>query len=551
MLDNAALYKALADIGSIDLKDLDAAYKDAKIEKRYLGLILLERDLISDQNLGLIAADYFKTPFINLESVPLTREVVSIFPEVMSRSKMILAFRIEENGVVDVAMVDPTDLLTLSLIRKRLKNNIKIFLATERDIRSAFYAYRADVNEVFKDLMGNKGVSEAPITKIVDTVLTYAYQSQASDIHIELVGEELMVRFRIDGVLRDVVKLPKELMEQILSRIKVMCGMRIDEHQAAQDGKFTFPIEKVEDVDVRVSVVPTTWGEKVVMRLLSQSARQFALADLGMNESDATKVREAFQKPYGMVLSTGPTGSGKTTTMYAILKILNKRDVNIMTIEDPVEYEVKGINQIQVNPKTNLTFASGLKSIVRQDPNIILVGEIRDEETGSIAINAAMTGHLVLSTLHTNDAATTFPRLLDMKVEPFLVASSINVVVAQRLVRRICSKCRVSYTPTLTELTKELPKELVKAHLMTEKVNFYHGKGCDLCGGTGYRGRVGIFEVMKIDDDIRKAINEKRDAATIKSIAVKNGMATMVDDGLEKVKVGLTTVDEVARVIKE
>ena len=353
-------------------------------------------------------------------------------------------------------------------------------------------------------------------------------------------------------MLQDIVALPKVIEHQIVTRIKVLSGLPTDEHSAALDGKFTFDIPDVEEVDVRVSIVPATHGERVAMRLLSSNMRQFSLLDLGLSEENIAKVREAYTKPYGMILSTGPTGSGKTTTMYAFMKILNKRNVNIMTIEDPVEYQIRGVSQIQVNPKTNLTFAAGLKSIVRQDPNIILVGEIRDEETAGIAVNASLTGHLVLSTLHTNDAATTVPRLLEMKVEPFLVASSVSMVVAQRLVRRICVNCRVSEVRTVAQLAGELPKDLLKqyAEKNGKSVRVYRGTGCDVCRHTGYQGRVGIFEVMRVSEAIKEAINTKKDASAIKKIAVSEGMMTMVQDGMEKVKLGLITIDELLREVK-
>ncbi|KKU45127.1 MAG: General secretion pathway protein E [Microgenomates group bacterium GW2011_GWA2_46_7] len=378
------------------------------------------------------------------------------------------------------------------------------------------------------------------------------YQSRASDIHIEPADDFVQLRFRIDGVLQDIVALPKVIEHQIVTRIKVLSGLPTDEHSAALDGKFTFDIPDVEEVDVRVSIVPATHGERVAMRLLSSNMRQFSLLDLGLSEENIAKVREAYTKPYGMILSTGPTGSGKTTTMYAFMKILNKRNVNIMTIEDPVEYQIRGVSQIQVNPKTNLTFAAGLKSIVRQDPNIILVGEIRDEETAGIAVNASLTGHLVLSTLHTNDAATTVPRLLEMKVEPFLVASSVSMVVAQRLVRRICVNCRVSEVRTVAQLAGELPKDLLKqyAEKNGKSVRVYRGTGCDVCRHTGYQGRVGIFEVMRVSEAIKEAINTKKDASAIKKIAVSEGMMTMVQDGMEKVKLGLITIDELLREVK-
>lgn len=313
----------------------------------------------------------------------------------------------------------------------------------------------------------------------------------------------------------------------------------------------------MDKLDIRVSIVPITEGEKVVMRLLSERSRQFSLEDLGLEADDLSKVGKAIEKPHGMILAVGPTGCGKTTTLYALLKILNKREINIMTIEDPVEYDIEGVNQIQVNPKTELTFAKGLRSIVRQDPDIILVGEVRDNETAGIAINSAMTGHLVLSTLHTNDAATSFVRLMDMGIEPFLIASTINVIAAQRLVRKICSKCRVSVeVPTSQPQSSShlggLSPELIKKHFgEKDTVRIYHGKGCPVCHQTGYSGRVGVFEVLEVDDEIQRAITSRADSNIIQNIAIKSGMTTMLEDGLRKVQRGITTIEEVMRVTKE
>ena len=396
-----------------------------------------------------------------------------------------------------------------------------------------------------------KGQSEAPIAKIVDTLIEYAYRSNASDIHIEPEEEHSLVRFRIDGILHDELKLPKELHDQVITRIKVLSSLRTDEHLSAQDGKLQMKL-KEEDLDVRVSLVPIVGGEKAVLRLLTSHYRQFGLSDLGMNTLAFNRVKSAIQKPYGMILSTGPTGSGKTTSIYAILKILNVREKNIATIEDPVEYEIEGINQIQVNPKTNLTFAEGLRSILRQDPDIIYVGEIRDEETASIAINSAMTGHLVVSTLHTNDSATALPRLIDMKIEPFLVASTVNVIIAQRLVRKICDRCKFSYQQTAVELKKQTSEALIKKYLGIEgEIRLYKGKGCDVCHLTGYVGRVGIFEVLEVSEAIKDLIVAKADSDTVTKKAVEEGMLTMLEDGLQKVQLGVTTIEEVLRATSE
>ncbi|MBU0598296.1 GspE/PulE family protein, partial [Patescibacteria group bacterium] len=374
------------------------------------------------------------------------------------------------------------------------------------------------------------------------------------DIHIEPHEGQILVRFRIDGILHDVVFMPKDIHPFIVTRLKIMSKLRTDEHRAAQDGRLDFSVEN-EHVDVRVSIIPISDGEKIVMRILSEKSRRLTLAELGLENTDLQKVERGFKKPYGMILATGPTGSGKTTTLYAILKILNTREVNISTIEDPVEYDMEGVNQIQVNAKTNLTFAHGLRSILRQDPDIIMVGEIRDEDTAGIAINSAMTGHLVLSTLHTNDAPTTLPRLLDMKIEPFLIASTVNVAIAQRLVRRIHQGCIESYLPKsddIKNLEKSLGKDrAIKIGLHKKGFRLYRGKGCKLCNGTGYEGRVGIFEVLEVTEKIRQLIMQRSNSDDIRKVAVSEGMTTMLDDGLNKVVKGATTIDELFRATRE
>jgi len=333
-----------------------------------------------------------------------------------------------------------------------------------------------------------------------------------------------------------------------------MSKLRTDEHLAPQDGKIRVKLDGDEDLDIRVSILPVSEGEKIVMRLLSSRLGKLSLLDLGMEESDLKKVSNAYSKAYGMILSTGPTGSGKTSSIYSILKILNTREKNITTIEDPVEYRIRGVNQIQVNTKTNLTFANGLRSILRQDPNIVFVGEIRDSETAGIAVNAALTGHLVLSTLHTNDAATTMPRLTDMKVEPFLVASTVNIVIAQRLIRKICVNCRISFIVTEGDLKKSLPVDVIKRHYVTtgekKEVRLYKGQGCKICHFTGFSGRIGIFEVIDVTTRIRELITQKASADEIKKQAIAEGMTTMLDDGLQKVAKGMTTIAEVLRITK-
>ncbi|OGY62338.1 MAG: hypothetical protein A2745_02845 [Candidatus Harrisonbacteria bacterium RIFCSPHIGHO2_01_FULL_44_13] len=390
---------------------------------------------------------------------------------------------------------------------------------------------------------------EMSIIRLVDALLRYAYRLRASDIHIDPETTKVRVRLRIDGVLHDTFIFSKEWQSEIITRLKVLSGLRTDEHQAAQDGRFKTLVQPGVYVDVRLSIAPTYYGENAVMRLLAQQAEEFTLESLGFSPKDRAKIERAIKKPYGMILATGPTGSGKTTTLYTIIKILNIPDVSIVTIEDPIEYSVEGIEQIQINSRTGLTFATGLRSILRQDPNIVMVGEIRDEETAGIAVNAALTGHLLLSTLHTNDAATTLPRLLDMKIEPFLIASTVNIAIGQRLVRRICSGCKEKKKITEDEFTSLA--EVLSPGTLNRDMEFYAGKGCDSCDRSGYKGRIGIHEVLEVNDEVREALMRRADAGEIQKIAVKNGMTPMLEDGVQKALVGITTVEEILRVIHD
>lgn len=401
-----------------------------------------------------------------------------------------------------------------------------------------------------KDLVG--GGSEVSIIRLIDALVERAYRAGASDIHIDPEDKQVRVRFRIDGVLHDTFVFSKELHSEIITRIKVLSGLRTDEHQAAQDGRFKIKMKEGEGeyIDVRVSVAPTYYGENSVMRILAKQAEAFTLETSGFSEKDRAKIERAIKTPYGMILCTGPTGSGKTTTLYTIIKILNTSAISIITIEDPIEYSITGIEQMQVNARAGLTFASGLRSILRQDPNVIMVGEIRDEETAAIAVNAALTGHLMLSTVHTNDAPTTLPRLVDMKIEPFLLASTVNIAIGQRLVRKICSECKIKKKISEEEL-KSLSGALSAGFLDKKELVFYIGQGCANCNNSGYKGRIGIYEVLEMDDELRQAVVRRADASEIKKISVKNGMTPMLEDGLQKALAGVTTIEEILRVIHE
>jgi type II secretory ATPase GspE/PulE/Tfp pilus assembly ATPase PilB-like protein len=388
---------------------------------------------------------------------------------------------------------------------------------------------------------------ERSIIALVDELIANAQKLRASDIHIDPAEHEVRIRLRIDGVLQKSIPVPRHFHDEIISRIKVLAGLRTDEHQAAQDGRFRTLLSDKSAVDIRVSIAPTYHGENAVLRLLADREEQFTLATLGFSENDQKKIEEAMRRPTGMILATGPTGSGKTTTLYAIVKLLNTEDVSIITIEDPVEYAVDGIEQIPVNPHASLTFANGLRSILRQDPNIIMVGEIRDKETASIAVNTALTGHLLLSTLHTNDAATTLPRLLDMGIEPYLVASTVNIAIGQRLVRKICESCREKHQATDAERARIA--ELAPS--FTFPKTLYRGTGCDACAGMGYRGRLSVNEVLAVDGDVREVILKKASATAIRDVAIANGMIPMFVDGLTKAAKGQTTIEEVLRVVHE
>lgn len=391
------------------------------------------------------------------------------------------------------------------------------------------------------------------IIELVETCIEEAYTLRASDIHINPTETEVEIRLRIDGVLHDKCRFSKTILSEVISRIKVLAHLRSDEHQAAQDGRFRMTLKNGAHVDVRVSITPTYYGENAVLRLLADHSSQFSLEMLGFCAADREKIEVAIAQPYGMILATGPTGSGKTTTLYTLIKMLNKKEVSIITVEDPIEYAIGGITQIQINPRSNLNFATGLRSILRQDPNIIMVGEVRDAETASIAVNTALTGHLLLSTLHTNDSATTLPRLLDMGIDAYLVASTVNVAIGQRLVRKICEKCKESHTLTEAErknLLQTLPARLIK-HERDITSTFYRGKGCKACDKTGFSGRIGIYEVLVVSPAVREALLNRAPSSAIKELAIEEGMTTMFEDGLIKAVEGHTTLAEILRTINE
>jgi type IV pilus assembly protein PilB len=543
--------------GVVTAERLAEVEKYAVISGRTLEEALVEKGVTTDKRLGELVAAELKVPFVSLTKLTIPEDVFNIIPERIARKQRAIAFA-RDLGSVSLAMEDPGKREVQEMVAKKTGVKVVAFLATKKEIDNSLRFYKKDLQKVVDSLLKDDVSSlrstpldDPPVAKVVDSLIEMAYQEQSSDVHVEPRENETLVRFRVDGMLQDVVRLQKNLHDRLVTRVKVLSGLRTDEHLSAQDGKMQLQLDE-EKLDIRVSIIPITEGEKIVLRLLSQESRQYTLADLGMNESDLAKVRSAYSKSYGMVLSTGPTGSGKTTSIYSMLKAINTREKNITSIEDPVEYKIAGANQVQVNTKTNLTFANGLRSLLRQDPNVIFVGEIRDNETASIAVNAALTGHLVLSTLHTNDAATAIPRLSDMKVEPFLVASTVNIIIAQRLVRQICDSCREIEYVGVDELLKNIPEDVVRRNfdMNNPQVAVYKGRGCKICRNTGYLGRIGVFEVLEVTKKIRKMIVEKKDADEIARGAVEEGMKTMLDDGLEKVSRGLTTLEEILRVTK-
>lgn len=564
-LKKEQLKRQILDSSSVSEKQYSKAQKLAQKEEKALQKVLVEKNFVSDRQLGQIIAEIKGIPYVNLREETISEEILSILPEEVARNQKVIPFKQDQDGL-HVAMADPDNYQMKKWLEKKTGSQVIIHYATEQDINEAIGYYQKGYRKSFEEVI-KKQIERAkregmepedlPIKKTVDSLIEYAYANQASDIHIEPHGEKLIVRFRIDGILHDIVYLPPEIKDLIITRIKILSELRTDEHRAAQDGKFSYETGE-ESFDIRVSVVPITDGEKVAMRLLSENAQEYNLEDLGFQDRDLKKVNNAIKRPHGMILATGPTGSGKSTTLYSILKVLNDPEVNISTIEDPVEYDVERVNQIQVNEATGLTFAQGLRTIVRQDPDIIMVGEIRDSETAEIAVNAAMTGHLVLSTLHTNDAPTAFPRLMEMGVKPFLVASSVNLIVAQRLVRRICKNCIEEYSLSLSQLETKYPSSFVESFQKYSdldkegELRLHKGRGCRVCGFSGYKARIGIFEVLQISEKIKQLIMEEANASEIREAALAGeDFNLMMKDGVKKVEEGITTLDEILRVTRE
>ncbi len=540
---------------------------------------LVEKKALTEEALLKVKSEEFNVEIIDLHDQEITEDLLNYVPEPIARRHQVISFAKAKNQL-SLAMIDPTDLQTKEFIKKKTGLEIKVFLMGKSSLDFGLSKYHnnlegeiqhmvdtggpdksTDPGEVNDDL--KKMAEEIPIVRVVDTLLEYAVIEKASDIHIEPQEASVAVRYRIDGVLHDVMTLPKAIQAALVARIKVLANLKIDEHRMPQDGRYKIEKDGYK-FSLRISTIPIFDGEKVVMRLLDESTKALSLEALGFLPSQLDMVGRNIHKPHGMMLITGPTGSGKSTSLYAILTILNTKQVNISTIEDPVEYRISGANQMQVNPKIGLTFAMGLRALLRQDPNIIMIGEIRDQETAEESMHAAMTGHIVLSTLHTNSASAAPPRLIDIGIEPYLIASTLNAIMAQRLVRMICPDCKVE-KPVDADITASLKKQFDLDALMVvleksglskgakkfEDLKFYYGQGCDKCSRTGYKGRIGVHEILENTPQIEELIVKRATSQDIEKQAVADGMITMWQDGFIKAVAGQTTIEEILRVTKE
>jgi len=550
--------------------------------------VISDMSLMTDENLTKARAISLGVPYVDLSGVHVDPNILKNLSKDLAKKYLAVPFAFS-NGSLNIAMTDPNNVQVIEFIEKKSGLPVSPYLSSEQGIKQIIDQYQdisSEVKEALKDISETTAsapsidikklddvenlVQDAPVTRAVNTILEFAAKSRASDVHIEPRESGIKVRYRIDGVLHETMTLPVHIHAALISRIKILSNLKIDEHRIPQDGRFGIKMEDRE-IDIRVAISPTVFGEKAVLRLLDKSGGIITLESLGIRGRAYRLIDEGSKRPHGMILSTGPTGSGKSTTLYALLTKMNKPEVNIITLEDPVEYQIDGINQIQINSAVGLTFASGLRSILRQDPDIIMVGEIRDAETAGLAIQSALTGHTVLSTLHTNNSSGVLPRLLDMEIEPFLIASTVNTVVGQRLVRKICNKCKKSYTasPAMAAAIKkavghEMPskknpkkidvKNFGYEHLPfeeDEKVTLFKGEGCEECRGTGYQGRIGIYEVFQVTPEMEKLLLAHSTSTEIQEEAVKAGMITMREDGFLKALEGITTVDEVVSRVTE
>jgi len=561
------LKKLILETGLVTEEDFDNVVKEAQRTEKNIVDLLISRGFITSDFYADILSKHFNVPRVKLVGRQIDPEILNILSEEIARTRNVVIFG-KEGNTLQAAMLDPSNLETLDFLNKYTGYFIKPYLCLEEDLKFVFAQYGKEVSKDFqktiqesiraslklKGVEAEKAAVEFPIVSLTDNIISYAASLNATDIHVEPLADEVLIRFRVDGVLREIIRLAKEIHPAIVARIKILSNLLIDEHNKPQDGRFKY---KYADTifDIRVAIMPTLYGEKVEMRLLTGSTKPMSFQELGMMEETVTIVENNITKTTGMILATGPTGSGKTTTLYAILNRLNRPEVNIVTIEDPIEYELKYVNQTQVNPKAGIDFANGLRAILRQDPNIIMVGEIRDKETAEISVHAALTGHLVLSTLHTNDAPTAVPRLIDLGVPPFLVSATVNLIIAQRLVRRICRDCIESYevpedvNKVINEQLRSIKGKETSPYYVKQ---LYRGKGCPICNGTGYSGRLAIYEVLDVTEEVRAYIQRSDFSLDgLKQIAFAQGTKSMFEDGLKKSELGLTTIEEVLRVIKE
>ncbi len=551
VVDPQLLYSTLSDLAFIDQEQLDTLYKAAQSGGADFEKQLVAHDLLSEQNLGKIIADLLNLPFVSLKNSSIPTVFASLLPEEYTARHSVLFFG-EAAGTLKLATSKPHRQDILTILKHATKSDIQVYYATDTDIQSCAAVFKKDLQTLYQEVVHNstgKHPSERAIISLTDILIEQAYYMRASDIHMDAEADNSLVRFRIDGALHDVLHIPKHTQEQVIARIKYLANLRTDEHLSAQDGKIHLSTEYEDTLDLRVSVLPTIHGEKCVLRLLSTNQNRYGLSDLGMSDHDLAITKKHIKKMLGTILVTGPTGSGKTTTLYSVLKVLNSEERSISSIEDPVEYDIPGINQVQVNTQSNLNFSEGLRSILRQDPDILYVGEIRDTETAGIAINAALTGHLVLSTLHTNDSATTLPRLVEMGVEPYIIGSTVTLIIGQRLVRRICNNCRYSQILSADDLQKEFGALATKLLNKKDEVRVYLGKGCDVCHDSGYSGRIGVFELLEVDDNIRELLSSNATASEIRTQAIATGMQTMFVDCWKKVLAGETTIEELLTIV--
>ena len=580
-IENKQLKEFILDSNLLDKNVVEESFNEALKTNQRLGDLLLEKKLINEIELRKLYSYILGIPFVNLEKESITPDILQIIPEPIAKKYGIIAF--EKDGKnLKVAMKNPEDLQTIDFIRKKTGLKIIPCLTSDESIKAALVQYEKSLKAEFGDIINKnsddvgKGENEEdlekiaedlPIIRIVDTLLKHAILQSASDIHIEPDEKEVRVRYRIDGILHDAMTLPRQVLDGLVARIKVLSNLKLDEHRLPQDGRFKIEKEGYK-ISFRVSMLPVFEGEKIVMRLLDETSKGLTLEKMGLGGEALETVHRSIKRPNGMILVTGPTGSGKTTTLYTIMDILNTSEVNISTVEDPIEYRMVRINQTQVNAKIGMTFAAALRSLLRQDPDILMVGEIRDGETMQIAIEAAMTGHLVLSTLHTNSAAATLPRLLDMGAEAFLIASTVNVIIGQRLVRKLCNECKKEYTleekevkslkasfdmDNILAMLKKAPelKGVITEKSTWKNIIFSRPKGCEKCSQEGYHGRMGIYEVLEMNEEMGKLVTSNASSDVIDQKARENGMRTMNEDGFIKAVQGITSLEEVIRVTKE